>query len=527
MRVQLSTDLVTASASGRTIAGRIVTFGEVGQTSAGPAMFLPGSITAPTQVVLMNEHDTTAPLGKSIELRETPDRMDAVFRIIRTSRGDDAIVEASEGVRSGFSVGVDVIDHEMRDGVLTVLASTLDHVGLVTRPAIASALVDSVAAAQTITTVTVEESTETSTTTETQTIEGDPMSNDTATPAAAAASAPLPEAVTATAPAYTPVAVVSDGFPYHSQATDRSYFRDMLNASHNQDAAGRVNVAQRLIAAAGDPTTRATNPTVIPPGYRPDLYVGEIMQGAPTVSAFASYPISDATPFKVPTFTSGTDLSVDNSEGTNPISGSIATSEVTVSPKAVSGIWNVSREALDAANPAIDMIGMSAMREEYTRDLETYVAGIFVAGASAGTPGATTKYQTAVIKNFAAFVVARYAPAEVFLVGANLYTWLAGEMDTAGRALNPFITPVNSFGQTGVAVGSIAVAGVPVTAAPAVGTALGLLGRRADAASFVSPVLSWRFDEKVGPGLIQFAQWGYTGAAVLRSAGLYKYTQTV
>ena len=518
MKLTLTVPLVTASASGRTISGRIVAYNETGITSAGSTRFDPGSITVTANPILNLEHDGTRPIGRAIHLSTGDDAIDAVFKITGTQAGNDSLIEAAEGLRAGFSVGVDVTDHEFVEGVLVVKGATLEHVALVTNPAIKSATVLDVAASTPQVDPETSDAVPAPDTTEPK--EETPVA-DTTTEAVV---------VEAAAPVYVPVVKVNDGFPYHAQATDRSFFRDMVNARHDPEAASRAATAQRMLiqAAAGDPTTRGTNATLIPAGYRPDLYVGDLLQGAPTVSAFAQYPIGDATPFKVPTYVSSTGLVGDHVEGTNPISGSLSTSEITVSPKAVSGIWNVSREAIDSLNPAIDMIGVAAMREDYTRDLESYVAGIFVAGATAGIAGATTKYQAAVIKNFAAFAATPgLGVAQVFLAGTNLFTWLAGEVDGSGRPLSPFLTPMNSVGQMGVAAGSLSVAGVPVTAAPGVGTAVGLLGLRTAAASFVSPVQSWRWEEKNGPALIQFALFGYVGAAVLRAAALVKYTQTV
>jgi len=517
MKLTLNVPLVTASASGRTISGRIVTFNEPGVTSAGRTRFAPGSVTLnvghlPT---LNLEHDATRPIGRALEVSASATAIDAVFKITGTQAGNDSLIEAAEGLRAGFSVGVDVSDHEFEDGVLVVKASTLEHVALVTNPAIKSATVMDVAAAQP----------------EPETPDADPVPDTTEPeehPVADTTETVVVEA--AAPPVYVPVAKVQDGFPYHANATDRSFFRDMVNARHDQDAAARASTAQRMLinAAAGDPTTRTSNATLIPAGYRPDLYVDDLLQGAPTVSAFAQYPITDATPFKIPVYTSSTGLVGDHTEGTNPLSGQLTTTELTVSPKAVSGLWKVTREAIDSMNPAIDMIGVAAMREDYIRDLESYVSGVFVAGASAGAAGATTKYQVGVVKNFAAFAATPgLGVAQVFLAGTNLFTWLAGEVDSTGRPMNPFLTPVNSSGQMGVAAGSLSVAGVPVTAAPGVGTAVGLLGLRAAAASFVSPVQSWRWEERNGPALIEFALFGYVGAAVLRAAGLVKYTQTV
>lgn len=148
MRIEATAAVTASDARARTIAGRIVTFGETGNTSAGPTRFAPGSIRHSGDVVLRLEHDRTRPIGRSVELAEDDTAIDGVFRVVATRTGDDALVEAAEGLRAGFSVGVEVDAYEVEDGVMVVTAARLDEVSLVTHPAIASAQVEQVAASE-------------------------------------------------------------------------------------------------------------------------------------------------------------------------------------------------------------------------------------------------------------------------------------------------------------------------------------------------------------------------------------------
>lgn len=135
----------------RTITGRIVTFGEVGNTSAGPTIFEPGSIVLPedpSQVRFNLEHDRTRPIGRATRLETSDSGITGAFRIPATRAGDDALLEAAEGLRDGISVGVKVVKAANVDGVLRIQAAQLDEVSLVAFPAIASARVEKVAAAE-------------------------------------------------------------------------------------------------------------------------------------------------------------------------------------------------------------------------------------------------------------------------------------------------------------------------------------------------------------------------------------------
>ncbi len=75
--------------------------------------------------------------------------IEATFKIAGTIAGDDSLLEAAEGLRDGFSVGVMVDDWKNKDGVMSIKAAKLIEVSLVTDPAIDSARVADVAATET------------------------------------------------------------------------------------------------------------------------------------------------------------------------------------------------------------------------------------------------------------------------------------------------------------------------------------------------------------------------------------------
>jgi len=125
----------------REISGRIVTWNEEGATSAGSTMFQPGSITFGDTTKLLLEHRRESPIGFLKSYKVTDSGIDATFSIGNTTAGSDSLVEASSGLRDGFSVGVIAEKYKNVDGVLVVSASALKEVSLVTDPAIASAKV--------------------------------------------------------------------------------------------------------------------------------------------------------------------------------------------------------------------------------------------------------------------------------------------------------------------------------------------------------------------------------------------------
>ena len=150
MHLTFTSDL-ECSISERTISGKIVPFdGEIGQTSAGKVIFEKGSIEIPDspKPKLLLEHDAKKPIGRMVSYREDEDGMYATFKISNTTRGNDALIEASEQLRSGLSVGVEVIDGKRENGVYRVLKSKMEETSLVQAAAFKSAEVLSVAASE-------------------------------------------------------------------------------------------------------------------------------------------------------------------------------------------------------------------------------------------------------------------------------------------------------------------------------------------------------------------------------------------
>jgi len=131
----------------RTISGTIVTWNEQGNTSVGPTVFAADSIEI-KPVKLLLEHDRTRPIGKMVAHEVTKNGIVATFKIANTMAGEDALIEATEGLRDGFSVGAQINEWVNNKGVMNITSATLDEVSLVTDPAIDSARVSEVAASE-------------------------------------------------------------------------------------------------------------------------------------------------------------------------------------------------------------------------------------------------------------------------------------------------------------------------------------------------------------------------------------------
>ena len=141
--------LTASDAESRIIAGRIVQWDAVGNTSAGQTKFLENSITLGKDTKLVLEHQQTKPIGKLTEWSQDATGITASFKIAKTTAGNDALEEAATGLRSDFSVGVQVDSWDNVDGVMAISASSLVEVSLVTSGAIPGSVVEKVAATDT------------------------------------------------------------------------------------------------------------------------------------------------------------------------------------------------------------------------------------------------------------------------------------------------------------------------------------------------------------------------------------------
>jgi len=146
---------IECSEERREISGLIVPMGtgEVGHTNLGGVVFEAGSIdvTDISKIKLLSQHDMKKPVGRMIAAEVRPDGIHATFKLSRSTGGNDALIQAQEGLVSGLSVGAEVIASKpSRNGHIVVSAAKLKEVSLVTEPAFKSAQVLEIAAEEVI-----------------------------------------------------------------------------------------------------------------------------------------------------------------------------------------------------------------------------------------------------------------------------------------------------------------------------------------------------------------------------------------
>jgi HK97 family phage major capsid protein len=334
MKINFPVTLTAADSRKRTISGTIVTWGERGNTSAGATVFEEGSIDFSKPVKLLLEHDRTRPIGKMMDITADKNGIEATFKIAGTIAGDDSLLEAAEGLRDGFSVGVMVDDWKNKDGVMSISAAKLIEVSLVTDPAIDSARVADVAATETP--AENSEATAEDTTTQEDKVSDTTSDAPIATEAVEAAKTE-PVAVMAT----QPVAYTKPRSPINSKAT---YLEHSVRAALGNDDS-------KLYVRAADDTT-GNNAGLVPTRQLTEIINPLSNADRPAVDSISRGVLPDAgMTFEIPKITAVPLVQVET-EADAIVEQGMTNSFLSVDVKKYAGGQTFSVEILDRSSPA-------------------------------------------------------------------------------------------------------------------------------------------------------------------------------
>jgi HK97 family phage prohead protease len=410
----------------RTITGVVVTFGEVGNTSAGPTLFEAGSIEIPEDVSAVRfnlEHNRQAPIGRASRLEATDSTVTGAFKIAGTRAGDDALLEASEGLRDGMSVGVRVLKAASVEGVLRVTAAQLEEVSLVAFPAIASAKVATVAASE-------PNDPEADPAPETPT-EGQEMES-TATAEATVVEASVPVAVPA--PAYASPRLPDLG----------AY----LYAAANRE---REPQAWESITAALAEQKLADNTGIVPAPIVGPI-VDTLLAQRPFINAVPTRAMpATGKSFTRPKVTQNTTVGAQASELAELSSQKMTVSSLTVNKGTYGGALRLSVQDRDFTDPSVLPLLVEDMVKQYANATDNAAADAFVTAVTdeiALANGAAVDVVIAAIYSAASAINGsiNQLPDTIF-ASPDQWARLGSLVDTAKRPVFPNLAPQNAAGQ--------------------------------------------------------------------------------
>ena len=339
----------------RTITGTIVTWNEQGNTSVGPTVFAADSIEI-KPVKLLLEHDRTRPIGKMVSHNVTANGIEATFKIANTMAGEDALVEATEGLRDGFSVGAQINEWTNNKGVMQITSATLDEVSLVTDPAIDSARVSEVAASENEE----KKDSDLATADSENPTEGDQVS-DTTAPAPAVEEAVEAAKVEAAAP--KPAFYTAPRLEF----TKAKYLENSVRAKLGDDA------ARQYVMAADD--TTSNNAGLIPTRQLTEVINPLSNADRSTIDAISTGVLPDAgMSFEIPKITAVPTVE-DENEGDAIVETGMTNNFLTVNVNKYAGGQTFSVELLDRSNPVFFDELVRQMEYAYALATDKFVAG--------------------------------------------------------------------------------------------------------------------------------------------------------
>jgi len=434
MKVTTPFTITAADSEARTITGQIVAFDTAANASTGKVMFKSGSLN-PANVKLNLEHDSARPIGKTLSMEFSPDgkSINATFKISKTSAGSDAIQEAIDGLRDGFSVEANAKDFtHAKDGTMIVTSADLVGVALTHNPAFGDLTrVTNVAAT---TSEDSEPSTDGAEATPPQT-EGDVVENTVTEPAAETVEASAPIQATSVA---KPVNFIATRNPVVSPETFLMH----------KVAAMRGDEQSRSFIAAATATTDS-------PGLIPTRQLREVVNGLSDSVRASIDSISNSTlpsagmVFQIPKVTAlPTVTQIDELDPITP--AGLETEFINVDVKSFKGSSVMSVELADRSDPLYYSELISTMSQQYARTTNTYNSGIIIAGATNTATGIGTDITaTELLSWVAAGAVSVYANtfkfADAIVVSPQMWGRIMS-FSVDGRPIYNALQPQNAAG---------------------------------------------------------------------------------
>ena len=441
MQLNFEGQVMAASVETRTIRGLVVPFNVSGNTSAGPVRFEFGAFgdIDPSQIVLNMEHDRTRPLGRGIgdSLEVSPAGISMAFKIAPTGAGNDALVEASEGLRPAFSIEANVGEYVIEKGVMVVSSAKLEAVAHVTNPAFKDAQISQVAACD-----------PDEPTTETET----PVEDEPQETTVDEVTTPVADEVTAAAVVHAaaPVAYTKPRSPIKTQAHFLEHSIKAQRGNHESAewiAHAKAEDAKHVNAADDSFTTN--------PAFKPIQYVSQVVdtqigsRGAIDAIGTRALPNAGMT-VSIPKITTSGSVA-ETAEGAAPSETGIVSAYVDATVKAYKGLQRYSVELFDRADPSFYAAMLDNMRRVYAQATEAAVIAELTAGGTQAT--ATAASSDGIISYVSTEAPAAYLAtgelATAYIAGTSQWSLLLGAKDSTGRPIYNAYNPQNNAGQAG------------------------------------------------------------------------------
>jgi len=424
MLLTFNSAVEAADGERRIIAGKIVPFNSIGNTSAGPVMFSKGSIDIddPAKIKMLMQHASDKPIGRMQKFNESDDGIYASFKISNSGQGQDALILASEQLVDGLSVGVEVLASKQEKKYIFVTKAKLKEVSLVESPAFAEATVTQVAASESE-----------AETTQQPTTESEAIVDNTTEPTAAQVEVAPVEAArpTISAAFYTePRSPIKTTAQY----LEHSIKAKLGNRDSNEWVLHAEAEAAKLLTAADD--SFSTNPAFSPTIFSPTV-IDTLIGSRPVIDAIGTraIPASGMTISHPKITTAGTVAST--AEGGAPSETGIVSSYVNCTVNKFAGLQRYSVELLERSSPAFFQAMLENMTRAYNKATDAAVIAELTASGTQATAVAATS--AGIISYVSTESPAAYSAtgelATRYLAGTSQWSLLLGATDSTGRPI--------------------------------------------------------------------------------------------
>lgn len=436
MRLELSAPLTVDAAPAdaeprRTISGIAVPYGVTAHASTGRVRFEPGSLDVTARPKLLRDHDATKPVGIVTELVDTDEGLLFSAKFSATQLADETLALAADGVLDSVSVGVDVLDHELQDGVVVVKAGRFRELSVLPWGAFEQAKITTVAAEEAI-----EAMPQAGAQPETP---ADPVDVEETPETADEAAAPseedtnMAEATIPTAPLVihaAPKKLITPGEYIHAMISDPEGFRVL----------------------AADMDTGDT------PGILPTPIVGPVYDGLaaarPLINAVGVRPMPrGGKVFIRPVITDRTAVDEQADELDTLASQAMVIDDVQLTKATYGGYVRISFQDLGFTDPGVLDILVTDLAKSYARKVEQVACGLAEAATNTETEPDYTDGEEILswIYDAAADINTNtgYMPNAIM---CDPGTWAAlGKSIVNGTALFPSLNPMSAFGSLNAA----------------------------------------------------------------------------
>lgn len=567
-RAEFSADL-----EARTVTGLLVPWNKVAASGWSKWLFKKDSLkwTDASRVKLNREHDRRTATGYAKKLWAKADGLYGTFKVARGERGDEMLILAEDGVLDGFSIEVDFESDGSSwardpddDMVRVVTSAFLSGCALTSAPAFDDARLTGVKASRNTDRKDgpmPEENTPNGVGTIELSAEASAAFAKVMADGMAGQTEKFGELVQQLIDAQQKPEVVDGSQARGTQqfhVTEEPVYRfdgirgkhdfssDLVAANKNQDGEA-LKRAQDFISenfsnremnkriaqyAADFAVTTANVATLNPSVNRPDMYVDQLQYPTPIWDAIRKGSIADNTPFVLPKFNTSSGLVADHVQGVEPTPGALTTTSQTITPSAVSGKVEVTREAWDqGGNPQLSTILWRQMVRAWDEALEQGAAAL-LEGLTVTTITLTDGAEDDVLVDevTGAIVDLHFIRGgfrfQDFFLEKGLYKKLAQAKDADGRKLLPILGPQNADGSAGPLMASLNVAGLagrPAWALPYTTNVESdsYIFNREDVHGWASAPTRLDFEYRVA--FVDVAIWGYKAFACTRTDGVRKF----